>query len=1128
MSDSTSKTAAASVIHLADRAAEVIEITELEPRPYYGLPVFIGKTVNTDGSITQYPIVTWWFQRVARVPATVPHLFAYLSEARTRNISLIRGAPGNIERQPTRRQKAYFVVRGKDRGDHGFIDTPTSLFFLDVDSIKMQWRADPQQAVKNILAALGEPWASTSCVWFFSATHGLEMKDKRWTGKISDGKMRVRLAFITERALIEAEAAALTSTAKARIPQIDPCVSRIVQPNYIRRPHWAGHPGADVLGNIPTIGRIKGTREFLTLPDDLTHAARWAQAQGYNVDIADHPDAEAAVRGVGSDNSIRSHLMSAVMHLLNANPVPEVTSFADHSIDIVAKLREMVETHRSEICANLERHKRPWRDVLGYFPTNMEDWAHWLLDHPAALWRKTITLIKENEPEADDAATREAIYARVERTIEHAHTSAGDPFMLDSKPAELVVAPTGSRKSTLMRAHAVRFVTEHPDQSVVILMPRHRLGNEQIELLRCEHSNADAAVWRGRHADDPDAPDPQYPGKLLKMCRRPDEAKELELALLNVEHSLCKQGRGKKTIKCAFYDVCGYQRQKQTEANIWFAAHECMTQQMPKAFGRVGWVMIDESPLDAFMFGTDIDDQVTLELDVLRVLPPPPELNDFDADRLLRARMALYCVLDKLKVPIERSKGVPVSFANLSGPFIDKELDDNQLQASEYDVGELYGLEWRGKVVPAIRPDMTERQVREEAAKAAGNRIIKKLVTLWKLIEDLNSEVYGRIQLQRDKEGRIIRMVGLHPIAKGWNVRTLICDATGDAELLRAIWPQLNEEEPQGWQQLPRPKSVRVMQIVNRSISKWAIAIEGNREALERKIEGARRVYAALLTKALEYGGRDVAAITYKSTETWIKENCFVPDWLKLTHFGDVTGTNEFENVAALFVIGRPLASPEDVTRQAEALFGAYLAERHYRERRKGGRITIVPDSAGHTGIKVDVWQHRNPMAERLRRQVTEAAIIQAAGRARAGLRNDESPLDLHLWADIPLPELGPVEPVLWSEVDAGLDGLMLATSGMWLESIPDAAQAFAGLLKIDGLKSDRKKRGKGVPLIGIPISRTPLPRPLRYQRAGKGCRPQRALPLLGPAAARAWLEEKLGPLVRFEVITDETTGKVV
>ena len=79
-------------------------------------------------------------------------------------------------------------------------------------------------------------------------------------------------------------------------------------------------------------------------------------------------------------------------------------------------------------------------------------------------------------------------------------------------------------------------------------------------------------------------------------------------------------------------------------------------------------------------------------------------------------------------------------------------------------------------------------------------------------------------------------MVGLKKLAKGWNVQTLICDATGDAELLKAIWPQLEEAEPHGWEQLPRPKSVRVFQCVNRTISKWAVAVEGkNQKELERQ-----------------------------------------------------------------------------------------------------------------------------------------------------------------------------------------------------------------------------------------------------------------------------------------------------
>ena len=47
------------------------------------------------------------------------------------------------------------------------------------------------------------------------------------------------------------------------------------------------------------------------------------------------------------------------------------------------------------------------------------------------------------------------------------------------------------------------------------------------------------------------------------------------------------------------------------------------------------------------------------------------------------------------------------------------------------------------------------------------------------------------------------------------------------------------------------------------------------------------------------------AVIIYKSTEEWIRANCYILSWLKLRHHGDVTGTNKFQNVAALFEIGR-------------------------------------------------------------------------------------------------------------------------------------------------------------------------------------------------------------------------------
>jgi hypothetical protein len=215
---------------------------------------------------------------------------------------------------------------------------------------------------------------------------------------------------------------------------------------------------------------------------------------------------------------------------------------------------ELVEQHRDEIESNLAQHRRHWSEVLHYLPENMIDWARWLLDRPAALHGKTITLLKQAATPAPPPTAADEIYARVAETVERVcfGPRGAEP------PVELLSAPTGSRKSTLMRAAAVRFVEEHSDRTVVIAVPRHRLGDEQIKLLHKEHPDANfsAAIWRGRQALDPNADG-------LQMCLRPDEAQAVQDALLNVEQSLCKQGRGKNAVKCPLYDICGYQRQKQ-------------------------------------------------------------------------------------------------------------------------------------------------------------------------------------------------------------------------------------------------------------------------------------------------------------------------------------------------------------------------------------------------------------------------------------------------------------------------------------------------------------------------------------------------------------------------------------
>ena len=225
----------------------------------------------------------------------------------------------------------------------------------------------------------------------------------------------------------------------------------------------------------------------------------------------------------------------------------------------------------------------------------------------------------------------------------------------------------------------------------------------------------------------------------------------------------------------------------------------------------------------------------------------------------------------------------------------------------------------------------------------------------------------------------------------------------------------------------------------------------------------------------------------------------------------------------ALFVIGRPLASAEAITRMTEALFGDYIGERAYRARPKHGRIPIVPDAAGNNTVLVDVWEHADPRAELVRRQVTEAALLQAVGRARAGLRGADDPLDVHLWTDVPLPELGPVEPVLWGELEGGLDALMMATGGVWLESVPHAAKAYPELFTAETLKKARTRAearsgdGAGEAVRGQTI--------IRYRRAGAGQMPAVAVSLMGAEATKEWLEARLGSLPFYATMQPKTPG---
>ena len=74
----------------------------------------------------------------------------------------------------------------------------------------------------------------------------------------------------------------------------------------------------------------------------------------------------------------------------------------------------------------------------------------------------------------------------------------------------------------------------------------------------------------------------------------------------------------------------------------------------------------------------------------------------------------------------------------------------------------------------------------------------------------------------------------------------------------------------------------------------------------------------------------------------------------------------------------------------------------------------------------------------------------------------------------------------------------MLATAGIWLECIPDAARAFPEPISVHGLKWERQRgrgRSEGNVLIRIPITNSPHFSPSAISAPPKGFAPPEGFP---------------------------------
>ena len=145
-------------------------------------------------------------------------------------------------------------------------------------------------------------------------------------------------------------------------------------------------------------------------------------------------------------------------------------------------------------------------------------------------------------------------------------------------------------------------------RKVVFAVPRHDLGEEQVAAFQA--LGLRAMLWKGRTAPDPTADNPEQ-----LMCLDTEatfDALEVEHP---IEQSCCKVKRGAELHLCAFYQSCGYQRQKPQaqDAQVIVCAHDSLFHRKSEAIGEVGLLVVDEGFWQSGLRGLDGKALLTLD-----------------------------------------------------------------------------------------------------------------------------------------------------------------------------------------------------------------------------------------------------------------------------------------------------------------------------------------------------------------------------------------------------------------------------------------------------------------------------------------------------------------------------------
>jgi putative DNA primase/helicase len=689
--------------------------------------------------------------------------------------------------------------------------------------------------------------------------------------------------------------------------------------------------------------------------------------------------------------------------------------------------------------------------------------------------RSVLSPVTQEASKTPVSWARQALQANVSKAVSQLWNESGE----EVPPAVGMKVQVGLGKTEAAIEESVKWVNAGHG-NVVFAVPTHRLGGEIIERVKSKAgANIQVAIWRGREADDPDTGE--------KMCRDIETVKSVQNVGGDPQSLVCIKGEK----KCPYFDVCGYQKQRQQTGQIWIVAHHALFTQKPEVIPKPSLCIIDETFVSAGMRGISGSPIMVSE----RQLEKLPNSN-FGTMKTADLVADLKPIRDKLLALV-------------------KDQDDDQLsRQAVIDAGltseeckQAAKREWERKIDVDIYPGMSADERKKKLSAAKENSEIPRMARMWKLLEeliDIDHDRSGTLSIKEESnEGATYRGVRLkwrESIRDGWKAPTLHVDATMEPELIRSYLPNIKI--------LDEIKAAtphqKITQYVDRSFSKYAL-IRNDSDFIDK-------VWQWCEHRARVSGGKWLVVIP-KDAEEIIREKYDIPEYISLAHHKAISGRDEWKDVRGLIVVGRTLPP----THAVESITGVLTGK--FTEVTKAGefyaqRTVPISDARGRTEtIEVDTAGH--PIAEAVRRSICEAEITQIIGRARGVNRTEDNPVEIHVLNNLPLEE--PIDELAeWKPLT--LDEKLFAQKGIWLSSVTDMAAIYG--VKRNTLKMSRDRQlFKGTdPYKNYLYGNVPLNRIASYQRNGRGRGKQVAVynPEIVPDV-KSWLEKHLGDLAWVE-----------